>query len=149
MLFSGPAPAAKKSATALARGLGKDLMRIDLSAVVSKYIGETEKNLARVFARAEAANAVLFFDEADSLFGKRTNVSDAHDRFANIDTNYLLQRLEKFSGPVILALRARDAITAPFVRRFALVVDFARPAPTTHRGASKRTVKAKKLTKPG
>ena len=112
MLFSGPSPAAKKSATALAHAMGKDLMRIDLSAVVSKFIGETEKNLARIFARAETADAVLFFDEADSLFGKRTNVSDAHDRFANIDTNYLLRRFEDFNGPVILALRESAAIDA-------------------------------------
>jgi SpoVK/Ycf46/Vps4 family AAA+-type ATPase len=129
VLFAGPSLSARKSAAALARASGRHLMRVALSSVVSKYIGETEKNLSRVFARAEKANAVLFFDEADSLFGKRTEVSDSHDRFANIDTNYLLQRLEEFNGPLILALRDRNAIASAFVRRFAMVVDFASSAP--------------------
>ena len=128
VLFSGPSPAARKAAAALAHASGKDLMRIDLTSVVSKHIGETAKNLSRVFARAERANAVLFFDEAESLFGKRTTVSDAHDRLANIDANYLLQRFEDFSGPLIVAIRARSAIASAFVRRFALVVDFASSA---------------------
>jgi SpoVK/Ycf46/Vps4 family AAA+-type ATPase len=86
------------AAEIIAATLGLDLFKIDLSIVVSKYIGETEKNLSRVFADAETSNAILFFDEADALFGKRSEVKDAHDRYANVETSYLLQRMEEFEG---------------------------------------------------
>src|SRR5439155_1114948 len=94
---------------ALAHALRQDLYRVDLSAVVSKYIGETEKNLAAAFDEAERGSAVLFFDEADSLFGKRTEVRDAHDRYANLEVNYLLQRVESFTGLVVLATNRGSA----------------------------------------
>lgn len=98
-LFSGPSGTGKTlAAKALARNLGKPLYRIDLAPVVSKYIGETEKNLARVFEASEKLDAVLLFDEADSLFDKRTEVRDADDRYANLHTNYLLQRIEAYAG---------------------------------------------------
>ena len=103
-LFAGPPGTGKTTAAeAVAHALRQDLYRVDLSAVVSKYIGETEKNLAAAFDEAERASAVLFFDEADSLFGKRTEVKDAHDRYANLEVNYLLQRIETFTGLVLLA----------------------------------------------
>jgi hypothetical protein len=95
------------AAQTLARDLGKNLYRVDLGAVVSKYIGETEKNLGRIFAAANSSGAVLFFDEADALFGKRTDVHDSHDRYANIEINYLLQRIEKYASLGILAVRSR------------------------------------------
>ena len=106
----------------LAQELGLHLIRIDLAGVLSKYIGETEKNLARVFDRAEQTGALLFFDEADPLFGKRTEVKDAHDRYANIEINYLLQRLEDFSGIAILASNRRENVDPAFLRRFHWVV---------------------------
>jgi ATPase family associated with various cellular activities (AAA) len=94
----------------LAAKLRRDVYRVDLSIVVSKYIGETEKNLEMVFTSAENKNWILFFDEADSLFGKRTNVKDAHDRYANQEVSYLLQRIEEYNGIVIMASNSRDAI---------------------------------------
>jgi SpoVK/Ycf46/Vps4 family AAA+-type ATPase len=112
------------AAQAIARQLGKALLHVDLAAVVSKYIGETEKNLNRIFDSAEMQDAVLFFDEADALFGKRTEVKDSHDRFANIDTNYLLQRIEAFEGLVILASNMKCALDNAFVRRIRHVIDF-------------------------
>ena len=96
------------AAEVLASDLGLDLYRIDLSGVVSKYIGETEKNLRRIFDAAEASGAILFFDEADALFGKRTEVKDSHDRYANIEINYLLQRMEDYHGLAILATNLQD-----------------------------------------
>jgi ATPases of the AAA+ class len=96
----------KAAAGAVAHELGRGMFRVDLKAVVSKYIGETEKNLNRVFDAAEAQDAVLFFDEADALFGKRSEVKDSHDRFANIEINYLLQKMESFSGVAIVATNA-------------------------------------------
>jgi hypothetical protein len=108
-LFHGAAGSGKTlAAHVLAQALGRDIMRIDLAQVVSKYIGETEKNLAALFDRAERTGAVLFFDEADALFGKRTDVKDAHDRYANIDIAYLLQRIEAYEGLVILATNLQD-----------------------------------------
>jgi hypothetical protein len=109
-------------AQTLARDLGKDLYRVDLGAVVSKYIGETEKNLKRVFAAAEKNGAVLFFDEADALFGKRTEVKDSHDRYANIEINYLLQRIEKYGGVAILAAGNRTKIDNALSRWFHFVI---------------------------
>jgi SpoVK/Ycf46/Vps4 family AAA+-type ATPase len=111
----------------IANQLGLDLYRIDLSQVVSKYIGETEKNLSCIFAEAENSNAVLFFDEADALFGKRTEISDAHDRYANIETSYLLQRMEDYEGIAILATNLRQNMDEAFLRRLRFVVEFPFP----------------------
>ena len=108
MLFAGPSGTGKTMAAGVIAGeLGLDLYKIDLSQVVSKYIGETEKNLDRIFAAAEDANAILFFDEADALFGKRSEVKDAHDRYANIEIAYLLQKMEEYEGVAILATNLR------------------------------------------
>lgn len=128
LLFAGPPGTGKTlSAEVLARSLGVDLLMVDLSRVVSKWIGETEKNLASVFDVAERAQAALFFDEADALFGKRTEVSDAHDRYANLETAYLLTRLEQFEGLAILATNLRENIDPAFLRRLEFVVDFEEP----------------------
>jgi hypothetical protein len=129
-LFAGP-PGTGKTLTAglLGKVSDRDVYRIDLSLVVSKYIGETEKNLERVFAQAENRNWILFFDEADALFGKRTQVKDAHDRFANQEISYLLQRVEDFAGVVILATNLRDNLDDAFLRRFECVVTFPLPGP--------------------
>ncbi len=127
-LFVGPKGTGKTlAAEVIANQLGKDLFHIDLSKVVSKYIGETEKNLARVFAAAEDADAVLFFDEADALFGKRSEVRDSHDRYANIEIAYLLQRLESYEGVAILATNRKKDLDAAFLRRLRFIVEF--PAP--------------------
>ena len=127
-LFAGPPGTGKTmAAEALAAALGQDLYRIDLSAVVSKYIGETEKNLAVAFAEAERASAVLLFDEADALFGKRTEVRDAHDRYANLEVNYLLQRVETFTGLAILATNRGSAIDDAFLRRLRFSIRFQVP----------------------
>ena len=129
-LFSGPSGTGKTmSAGILARSLGLDLYRIDLSSVVSKYIGETEKNLERVFRAAGDANAVLFFDEADALFGKRSEVKDAHDRYANIETSYLLQRMETFDGLAILATNFVQNLDDAFSRRIDITAEFPMPGP--------------------
>jgi hypothetical protein len=128
MLFSGPSGTGKTySAEVLANALGVDLLLVDISRVVSKWIGETEKNLAAVFDVAERAQAVCFFDEADALFGKRTEVSDAHDRYANLETAYLLSRLERFEGLAILATNLRNNIDPAFLRRMEFIVDFEEP----------------------
>jgi SpoVK/Ycf46/Vps4 family AAA+-type ATPase len=127
-LFCGPSGTGKTMAVEIiARELGLDAYKIDLSTVVSKYIGETEKNLSRIFAEAETSNAVLFFDEADALFGKRSEVKDAHDRYANIETGYLLQRIEEFEGLVILATNLRKNIDEAFFRRMSVAVEFPFP----------------------
>ena len=129
-LFTGPSGTGKTmAAEVIANHLRLNLYRIDLSAVVSKYIGETEKNLARLFGGAESGGVVLFFDEADALFGKRTEIRDSHDRYANIEVSYLLQRMESYRGLSILATNARAALDAAFVRRLRFVVTFAYPAP--------------------
>jgi hypothetical protein len=128
VLFAGPPGTGKTlAAQVLAGDLGLDLYAIDLSMVVDKYIGETEKKLARAFAAAEAANAILFFDEADALFGARSEVRDSHDRYANIEVSYLLQRVEEYSGVAILASNLRGNIDDAFVRRLRYVVDFPLP----------------------
>ena len=127
-LFGGPPGTGKTmAAEAIAHALRQDLYRVDLSAVVSKYIGETEKNLAAAFDEAERGSAVLFFDEADSLFGKRTEVRDAHDRYANLEVNYLLQRVESFTGLAILATNKQSAVDEAFLRRLRFVVRFELP----------------------
>jgi adenylate kinase family enzyme len=127
-LFSGPPGTGKTMATqVIAAELELDLFRIDLASVVSKYIGETAKHLAQIFARAARMNAVLLFDEADALFSKRTEVKDAHDRYANADTSYLLQLLEEYSGIIILASNKKQNIDPAFIRRMRYVFEFPRP----------------------
>jgi ATPase family associated with various cellular activities (AAA) len=127
-LFAGPSGTGKTmAAEVLARELGLDLFRIDLSAVVSKYIGETEKNLRRVFDAAEGGGAVLLFDEADALFGKRSEVRDSHDRYANIEVSYLLQRMESYRGLSVLTTNQKQALDGAFLRRLRAVVPFPFP----------------------
>jgi hypothetical protein len=133
-LFAGPPGTGKTMAAGVvARDLGLDLYRVDLSQVVSKYIGETEKNLSRIFSEAEASDAVLLFDEADALFGKRTEVSDAHDRWANIEVSYLLQRMEDHDGITVLATNLHHNMDAAFLRRLRFVVEFRFPEPALRR----------------
>ncbi|BAY14147.1 AAA family ATPase [Calothrix sp. NIES-2098] len=128
ILFAGPPGTGKTMAAEVVAGeLELDLYKIDLSAVVSKYIGETEKHLSRIFQEAETSNAILFFDEADALFGKRTEVSDAHDRYANLEVSYLLQRMEEYDGVVILATNFRKNMDEAFVRRLHFTIDFPLP----------------------
>jgi hypothetical protein len=128
VLFTGPSGTGKTmAAEILARELSLDLLQIDLSSVVSKYIGETEKNLSAIFREAEQSQALLFFDEADSLFGKRTEVKDAHDRYANIEVNYLLQRVEQYEGVAVLATNLQRNLDDAFLRRIKEVVDFPFP----------------------
>jgi SpoVK/Ycf46/Vps4 family AAA+-type ATPase len=115
------------AAEVLANDLNLDLYRIDLSQVVSKYIGETEKNLRKVFDAAERGGAILLFDEADALFGKRSEVKDSHDRYANIETSYLLQRMEEYRGLAILTTNMRSALDRAFLRRIKFVVQFPFP----------------------
>jgi hypothetical protein len=127
-LFTGESGTGKTmAAEVIANDLRLNLYRIDLSAVVSKYIGETEKNLRKLFDAAEQGGAILFFDEADALFGKRSEVKDSHDRYANIEINYLLQRMEAFSGLAILATNMKTALDPAFMRRLRFVVSFQFP----------------------
>lgn len=129
MLFAGPSGTGKTlAAEVLAHTIGVDLLVVDLARVVSKWIGETEKNLSDVFDAAERTQSVLLFDEADALFGKRTEVNDAHDRYANLETAYLLARLERFDGLAILSTNLRDNIDTAFTRRLEFVVDFDEPS---------------------
>ena len=129
VLFSGPPGTGKTMAADIIAGaLALDLYKIDLSSVVSKYIGETEKNLAKIFAEAESSNAILFFDEADALFGRRSEVRDAHDRYANIEISYLLQRVEEYEGVVILATNRNKDMDEAFVRRLHFIIEFPFPA---------------------
>jgi AAA+ superfamily predicted ATPase len=128
-LFAGDSGTGKTmAAEVIANDLRLNLYRIDLSAVVNKYIGETEKNLRRLFDAAEGGGAILFFDEADALFGKRSEVKDSHDRYANIEINYLLQRIESYRGLAILATNLKSALDTAFMRRLRFVVNF--PYPT-------------------
>jgi SpoVK/Ycf46/Vps4 family AAA+-type ATPase len=130
-LFAGQSGTGKTmAAEVLAYTLNLDVYRIDLSSVVSKYIGETEKNLCKVFDAAEGGGAILLFDEADSLFGKRSDVKDSHDRYANMEVSYLLQRMEAYQGLAILTTNLKDSIDQAFLRRIRFVVQF--PFPDHH-----------------
>jgi hypothetical protein len=142
-LFAGATGTGKSmAAEVIAAELRLDLYRIDLSAVVSKYIGETEKNLRRLFDAAEDGGALLFFDEADALFGKRSEVKDSHDRYANIEVNYLLQRMESYRGLAILATNMRSALDSAFVRRIRFIVEFPFPALAERRTMWQRVLPA-------
>jgi len=130
-LFYGPPGTGKTlTATLLGKQFHKDVYRVDLSQVVSKYIGETEKNLEKVFTKAENRDWVLFFDEADALFSKRSNVQNAHDKYANQEVSYLLQRVEDFPGLIVLASNFKNNIDAGFIRRFNSIIHFPMPSPT-------------------
>ena len=125
VLFDGQQSTdALRAAQVLAKESGKELHRVDLSQMQSKYIGETEKNLEKIFEQAKDKSWILFFDEADALFGKRTNVKDAHDRYANADTTYLLQKIESHPGLVILATNYKQNIDPAFLRRLNAVLQF-------------------------
>lgn len=131
ILFAGPSGTGKTmAADIMANELGLDLYKIDLSAIVSKYIGETEKNLDRIFREGQNSNAILFFDEADALFGKRSEVRDSHDRYANIEVAYLLQKMEVYDGVVILATNLRKNMDEAFARRMHFSVEFPIPEET-------------------
>ena len=133
-LFAGPSGTGKTMAAEIIAGeLALDLYKIDLSTVVSKFIGETEKNLSRIFTEAETSNSILFFDEADALFGKRSEVKDSHDRYANIEVGYLLQRIEEYDGVVILASNFKKNIDEAFVRRLQFVIEFPFPGAAERR----------------
>ncbi len=127
-LFTGESGTGKTmAAEVIAKELNLDLYKIDLSSILSKYIGETEKNLNTIFKESEGSNSILFFDEADALFGKRTDVKDSHDRYANIETNYLLQKIDEFEGVIILSTNYRRNIDDAFIRRMQFVIDFPFP----------------------
>ena len=127
-LFSGPSGTGKTmAAEVVSNALELDLYKIDLSAVVSKYIGETEKNLSRIFNEAEQSNAILFFDEADALLGKRSEVKDAHDRFANIEIAYLLQKMEEYTGVTVLSTNLKKNMDDAFMRRIQFIIEFPMP----------------------
>ena len=139
-LFAGESGTGKTmAAEVIANELRLNLYRIDLSAVVSKYIGETEKNLRRLFDAAEDGGAILFFDEADALFGKRSEVKDSHDRYANIEINYLLQRMEAYRGLAILATNMKSALDHAFLRRLRFIVNFPFPGGRTARASGNRS----------
>jgi SpoVK/Ycf46/Vps4 family AAA+-type ATPase len=127
-LFAGDSGTGKTmSAEVVAADLGLDLYVVDLSTVVDKYVGQTEKNLERIFTEAAGVNGVLLFDEADAIFGKRSEVSDAHDRYANLESAYLLQRMESFDGVAVLTTNLRANLDEAFLRRLDVVVDFPTP----------------------
>jgi AAA+ superfamily predicted ATPase len=149
-LFYGP-PGTGKTLTAglLGNTAGREVYRVDLSLVVSKYIGETEKNLSRVFDRAQRQSWILFFDEADALFGKRTETRDAHDRYANQEVAYLLQRLETFDGVVVLASNMRDNLDPAFARRFESVIYFPLPRAPERLALWKRGISPRARIDPG
>jgi SpoVK/Ycf46/Vps4 family AAA+-type ATPase len=138
-LFAGQSGTGKTmAAEVIANQLALNLYRIDLSAVVSKYIGETEKNLRRLFDAAEDGGAILFFDEADALFGKRSEVRDSHDRYANIEVSYLLQRMEAYRGLAILATNLKSALDHAFLRRLRFIVNFPFPGAEERRAIWQR-----------
>jgi ATPase family associated with various cellular activities (AAA) len=142
-MFAGPSGTGKTmAAQVLARSLGLTLLRVDLAGVMNKYIGETEKRLKQVFDLCERANVLLFFDEADALFGKRTQVKDAHDRFANIEIDYLLQRMEQFEGLAILATNRKGDLDKAFLRRIRFIVDFFAPGPAERFALWQRALRA-------
>jgi DNA polymerase III delta prime subunit len=127
LFYGSPGTGKTLTASLLGRYTGKEVFRIDLSAVVSKYIGETEKNLSQLFDKAQNKNWILFFDEADALFGKRTGIKDAHDRYANQEVSYLLQRVEEFPGLIILASNLKSNLDEAFLRRFNTIIHFPMP----------------------
>jgi SpoVK/Ycf46/Vps4 family AAA+-type ATPase len=128
VLFEGRGGTGKTlAAEVLAKEIGKDLSRVDLKQVAGRFIGETEKNLDRIFDAAAARGSVLFFDEADALFGKRSEVKDVHDRFANIEISYLLQRLDEHPGVAVLAVNDKRNLDDAFHRRIRFTIDFPRP----------------------
>lgn len=128
MLFTGPPGTGKTmSALVMAREMDAELYRIDLSRVVSKYIGETEKNLGEIFDQAKLSGAILFFDEADALFGKRSEVKDAHDKYANMETSYLLQKMEEYDGLTILATNFAQNLDDAFTRRIQFIIKYPFP----------------------
>lgn len=129
LFYGAPGTGKTFAACLLGKYCNCDVYRIDLSMIISKYIGETEKNLSRIFDMAEHKNWILFFDEADALFGKRTKVEDSHDRYANQEVSYLLQRIEDFTGVVILASNLKANIDPAFLRRFQSVIHFPLPTP--------------------
>ena len=140
-LFAGPSGTGKSMAAEVIAGdLGLDLYRIDLATVVDKYIGETEKNLGRIFDEAEGVSGVLLFDEADALFGRRSEVKDSHDRYANIEVAYLLQRMESFDGIAILATNLRANLDEAFTRRLDIIVDFPLPDEAARRQIWERSI---------
>ncbi|MFZ3493220.1 ATP-binding protein [Streptomyces sp. 5.8] len=146
-LFAGPSGTGKTlAAEVVAKELGLDLVVVDLSQVVNKYIGETEKNLARIFNAAEDSAAVLLFDEADTLFGKRTEVRDSHDRYANLEVGYLLQRMESFRGLAVLTTNAKGALDQAFLRRLRVVVTFPYPDPAAREAMWARAFPARTPT---
>jgi SpoVK/Ycf46/Vps4 family AAA+-type ATPase len=133
-LFTGPSGTGKTLAAGwIATRLGFPLYRVDLASVTSKYIGETEKNLSQLLARAEQAEVILFFDEADSLFGKRTDITQSNDRFANAQTNYLLQRIENYDGIVLLTSNSQARFDPAFTRRLDFTIEFPHPGPEERR----------------
>ncbi|MCC8250480.1 ATP-binding protein [Saccharothrix sp. NEAU-S10] len=142
-LFAGGSGTGKTlAAEVLAGELGLDLFVIDLSQVISKYIGETEKNLRRVFDAAEGGGALLLFDEADALFGKRSEIKDSHDRYANIEVSYLLMRMESYRGLAILTTNMKKALDTAFLRRIRFVVDFPFPGPVERAEIWRRVIPA-------
>jgi hypothetical protein len=146
-LFSGPSGCGKTmAAEVLANCLHLDLYRVDLAGVVSKYIGETEKNLRRVFDAAEDSGAILFFDEADALFGKRSEVKDSHDRYANIEVSYLLQRMEAYRGLAVLATNLKGAVDSAFLRRIRFMINFPFPDASQRADIWRRVFPAKTPT---
>ena len=131
VLLHGPTGSGKAAAAALlGKEMKREVIRVDLSRVISKYIGETEKNLTRLFQQAQHVNAILFFDEADALFGKRTEVKDAHDRLANQEVAFVLQRIERYHGIIVLATRHRPSIDRPLLRRMQVVIPFPGKGPS-------------------
>jgi SpoVK/Ycf46/Vps4 family AAA+-type ATPase len=133
-LFVGESGTGKRMAAGvLANDLQLDLYRIDLASIVSKFIGETEKNIDRIFAAAGESSLILFFDEADALFGNRSEVKDSHDRYANIELDYLLRQMEQYRGLAILATDHKSALDSAFLRRFRFVVKFPFPHSEPHR----------------
>ncbi|MBI4650380.1 ATP-binding protein [Candidatus Desantisbacteria bacterium] len=133
-LFTGmPGTGKTMAAEAIARDLGINLYHVDLAGMVSKYVGETEKNIRKIFESARDANVLLFFDEADTLFGRRTEIKDSHDRYANLEVNYLLQRLEEHEGSVILATNMKKNMDEAFSRRIHFIIEFPLPSESQRR----------------
>lgn len=139
LFYGEPGTGKTMSVNVLGKELGLDIFRIDLSQIVSKYVGETEKNLEKVFNEAAKTDAILFFDEADAVFGKRTEVKDAHDKHANVETGYLLQKIEEYDGLVILATNLKSNLDKAFIRRFQFIIKFDMP------GEAERSILWKKM----